>query len=517
MEMAAGGRARRRFMERLSLSGLGGLGMGAMSALGATPVQAATGSEVRQWDGETDLLVMGSGAAGMAAAIEGARQGLEVTVLEKFQLAGGSSSLSGGVCYMGGGTPLQKALGFDDSVENMYHYLVAAAGVHAEPARIQLYCEGSLAHFDWLNELGVRYATRFSSDKELSHGADSLYYSGGEQTWPFREQAKPAPRGHVPPAHNQTGGRELMKLMHAAAARLGVKVQLRMSAEQLIRASDGRVIGLVVEDAAGQRLNLRARRGVVLAAGGFIHNRPMLQRYAPELASSQPAWGRAGDLGMGILMGLGAGGNLLRMDHGFAVLPLYPSEEVLKGVVVNRFGQRFINEDAYYGGMGHAWLFQQQGHGFLVVDGDSDYPGPDYRFTLAAEAASIEALETALKLPPGALVNTVGYYNQHAARGEDPQFRKQTKYLATLTKPPFKAYDLTVGKAFCTVHTFGGLEIDLDGRVLDGWGSAIPGLYAAGRTSASLPVAPYLASGLSIGDGTFFGRRAGAHAAGKGA
>lgn len=503
--------SRRQFLRKAGLATAGA------SLLGCAATPAASRGEIRQWDGETDLLVMGSGAAGIAAAIEARRHGLSVLVLEKFQLPGGSSSLSGGVCYMGGGTPLQKALGFEDTVEDMYNYLVASSGLYADKTRIQLYCEGSLAHFQWMLDNGVRYANRFSRDKELSHGADSLYYSGSEQTHPFRTLARPAPRGHVPPAENQTGGRALMQALLASARALGVEVRTEMSCEQLIRESDGRIAGMIVEDAQGQRLNLRARRGVVLAAGGFIHNPAMLQRYAPELASSSPHWGRAGDLGMGILMGLGAGGNLLRMNQGFAVLPLYPPEHVLKGIVVNQYGLRFITEDAYYGGMGHDLLFHQQGRGFLIVDADCDYPGPDYRLTVAAQADSITALEQAIGMAPGALQQTVDYYNRHATKGQDPQFHKQPKYIAPLQKPPFKAYDLTIGRAFCAVHTFGGLEIDLDGRVLNGWGEAIPGLYAVGRTSASLPVAPYVASGLSIGDCTFFGRRAGTHAATQGA
>src|SRR5690606_17041256 len=95
------------------------------AALSAGATQPVPRSEVRQWDETVDVLIVGSGAAGMAAAIEARRGGATALVLEKFQVPGGSSSLSGGVCYLGGGTPLQKALGYEDTVEDMYKYMMA--------------------------------------------------------------------------------------------------------------------------------------------------------------------------------------------------------------------------------------------------------------------------------------------------------------------------------------------------------------------------------------------------------
>lgn len=499
---------RRHFLRQLGVAAAGA------TALGANATQPVPRADVRRWDETVDVLIVGSGAAGMAAAIEARRQGATALVLEKFQVPGGSSSLSGGVCYLGGGTPLQKALGYDDTVEEMYKYMMAAAGIYAPADKIQLYCEHSLDHFQWMIDNGVKYANRFSAEKELSHGAASLYYSGSEKYHPFNEIARPAPRGHVPPAQNQTGGRELMKLLLASAQRLGAVVRVNASCEQLVRETDGSISGAVVEQ-GGERRHIRARGGVVLAAGGFIHNPEMLKRYAPELFPCSPHWGRAGDLGMGIRMGMGAGGAVANMNQGFAVLPLYPPDNVLQGIMVNRLGQRFINEDVYYGVAGHEVVYHQQGRGYFIVDADCDYPMQDWRLTLAATADSIEALETQLKLPVGVLQQTVDYYNRYAAKKQDPLLHKSADFLAPLRKPPFKAYDLAVDKAFYAVHTFGGLQTSVDAQVLNPWGEPIPGLYATGRTSAGLPVAPYNGSGLSIGDCTFFGRRAGVHAAGR--
>jgi succinate dehydrogenase/fumarate reductase flavoprotein subunit len=501
---------RRGFIKKL---GLAAAGVGGAAALaGCTPTQPLARRDVPQWDATTDLIVVGTGVAGTAAAIEARRLGAEVFLLEKFHVPGGSSSLSGGVCYMGGGTPLQKLLGFSDTTEAMYDYMMASSGLYAQQEKIQHYCEGSLEQFQWMTDNGIVYSQEFSDEKELTRGSASLYYSGNEKAYPYRELGRPAPRGHCPSAENQTGGRRMMQALLASAEKLGVQIKLRVSAERLIVESDGSVSGLQVND-NGTVKHLRARKGVVLAAGGFIHNREMARLYAPELFECTAPWGRAGDLGEGILMGLGIGARALRMDQGFAILPLYPAENVLKGIIVNAHGQRFITEDSYYAFPGHDIAFHQNGLAYLIVDKDSDYPWPnDFRISLKAQANSIRELEQALKMPEGMLQHTAEYYSRHARAGKDPLFNKDAHYLAPLAKAPFKAYELSRSRSFFAAATFGGLHTSLDSEVFSVWGKPIPGLYAAGRTAASIPVSPYIASGVSVGDGVFTGRRAARHA-----
>lgn len=503
-------RDRRGFIKKL---GLAAAGVGGAAALaGCTPTQPLARRDVPQWDASADLIVVGTGVAGTAAAIEARRMGADVMLLEKFHVPGGSSSLSGGVCYMGGGTPLQKLLGFSDTTEAMYDYMMAASGLYAQQEKIQHYCEGSLDQFQWMVDNGIVYSHEFSEEKELTRGSASLYFSGNERAYPYRDLARPAPRGHLPSAENQTGGRRMMQALLATADKLGVQIKLRVSAERLIVESDGSVSGIQVQD-NGVVKHLRARKGVVLAAGGFIHNRDMVKLYAPELYECTAPWGRAGDLGQGILMGMGIGARALRMDQGFAILPLYPAESVLKGIIVNDHGQRFITEDAYYAFVGNDLAFHQNGHGYLIVDKDSDYPWPkDFRVSVVAQANTIADIETQLKMPPGMLQQTADYYNRHAKLGKDPLFNKGEHYLAPLAKPPFKAYELSRTHSFFVAHTFGGLHTSLDSEVFNVWDQPIPGLYAAGRTAASIPVSPYIGSGVSVGDGVFTGRRAARHA-----
>jgi 3-oxo-5alpha-steroid 4-dehydrogenase len=135
-----------------------------------------------------------------------------------------------------------------------------------------------------------------------------------------------------------------------------------------------------------------------------------------------------------------------------------------------------------------------------VVD-DEVFEEPDYVKRVAAVGEDPAELERELGLPEGSLVATLSVYNRHAARGHDPSFGKQAAYLKPLTVPPFGAIDCTTEKAIYAAFTLGGLASDVDGRVLDPEGVAIPGLFGAGRSTSGLSVGSY-SSGLSLGDGT---------------
>jgi len=472
-------------------------------------------SSVPGWDEQVDVLVAGSGAAGTCAAIEARRAGASVRLLESLAVPGGSSTLSGGVVYAGGGTSLQRALKVTDSPEAMFNYLLRAGSAQPPREKIQLYCEQSPEHFDWLVAQGVRYSEKMTNAKGLPMGDESLYYSGSELAWPAREMATPAPRGHVPGIAGMNGGRSMMQVLLGQLRKLGVEPQTGVEVDRLIVEGDGRVAGAVVAR-AGQHRYLRARRGLVLACGGFIHNTAMLQQYAPQLSRCSVPWGGAGDLGQGINMGIGVGAAAVRMNEGFAIAPLYPPENAIAGILVNAAGQRFIAEDSYHGMIGHSIAYHQQGRAYLVTDQSSSYASPQDNFPLVAQSNSIGGIAGQLKLPAGALQNSVAYYNRYAGKGQDPMFNKDKSYVRPLQGPPYKAWDISVDRAFFPAHTFGGLDTDTNGAVINSFGDSIPGLFAAGRNTAGLPTAPYLASGLSVGDATFFGRRAGHAAAGAG-
>jgi succinate dehydrogenase/fumarate reductase flavoprotein subunit len=213
---------------------------------------------------------------------------------------------------------------------------------------------------------------------------------------------------------------------------------------------------------------------------------------------------------MGIRLGIGVGGAAVNMAMGSISLPIVPPKRLQKGILVNARGQRFINEDAYFGVLGEHALYRQDGRAYLVLDADT-FERPDVQRDVAGVGETIEELEQALSLPAGSLRATIELYNAHAQRGEDPVFHKGSDYVSPL-RPPYGALDCNTESSLYAAFTLGGLRTDVDGRVLTPAGDAIPNLYAAGRTTACI-AAPGYSSGLSIGDGTFFGRRAGRCAA----
>jgi succinate dehydrogenase/fumarate reductase flavoprotein subunit len=466
--------------------------------------------EVARWDQEADVIVVGLGMAGGAAAIEAARAGAEVLVLERATEGGGTSAESEGMIYFGGGTPVQKACGFEDSPEEMYKYLSATSDDH-DDEKLRLFCERSLEHYRWFLDLGFEFKESFHKEKTTCPQTDDcLSYSGNEMAYPFSLEARPAPRGHKPKVEGNAGGYAMERIIRGVHD-AGAVVVTNALVETLVRAEDGGVVGLVVQ-VDGERKHMWARRGVILTCGGFIKNREMLARHAPELLRCNYPLGTDGDDGRGILMGMGVGGSAINMSQGFVSTPFYPPGSHVQGILVNEQGQRFINEDAYHGRTGDAIVRKQGGKAYLIVD--EKLYGQTLAFhKTAAKAASIEELEKALGMPEDSLAHTVRFFNRHAERQEDPLFHKHPDYLRPLSGP-FVALDCSVETAIFAAFTLGGLQTRATGEVLTGSGDVVPGLYAAGRTTAGIPRTGWgYSSGTSLGGGSLFGRLAGRSAA----
>ena len=467
-------------------------------------------SEVEHIDQTADVVIVGFGAAG-TAAILGAREAdpiAEILVLERAGGPGGAAALAGGIIYLGGGTAVQRACGFDDTPKNMEAFLLAACGPEPDAAKIAAYCQGSVEHFDWLVAAGLEFEHSFSHETQMETvGTEGLVYSGGEDAWPFTEVAAPAARGHLIRTPGSTG-KLLMSTLTTTALAHGPEVTYDSRVERLI-VEDGRVVGVAVLQ-HGVRRHIEARRGVVLCAGGFIWNDAMVARNAPVLLEANWKVGTEADDGRGIEMAQAAGARVKQMHAGEVAFPIIPPRRLMEGILVNGRGQRFINEDTYNGRMGQAALYGEHGDVFLVIDEASYEPnwmgiGATWVCETAAE------LEGEMGVPAGSLEATLTVYNRHAAHGEDPVFHKSAALLHPL-EGPLGAFDLRIGKIPYAVFTLGGLDTNVSGEVLDLEGEVIPGLFAAGRTTSGVAAFGY-ASGLSIGDSTFFGRRAGAAAA----
>lgn len=482
--------------------------MGGDSVGAIEPVEA---SEVGFTD-TADVVVVGLGIAGTCAAITASEAGADVLALERGTTPGGTSALSGGLIYLGGGTPVQEACGYADTAEDMERFLLAALGARTDPAKVHAYCAGSLAHFHWLVEHGVPFKGQFFDEPNREPFDDSgLVFSGGEDSWPFTEIAPAVPRGHHP-EYPDTAGGFLMDCLSGARERTGTRTLTDARVDRLV-VDDGAVVGAVAT-VDGAEVTVRARGGVVLAAGGFVYNEPMAEHYCPPVLRPNPAWrvGQPNDDGRGIRLGQGAGAALRNMDAVECALPIGPPHRLCRAILVNRHGERFVNEDTYTGRIGMRSLLEQDGEVYMIVSEEIfevNFVG--MRLQWAAETA--EELARDLGLPEDTLARTLATYNLDATRGDDTEWHKAPQWLVPL-RAPLGAVDLRVDRdAIYAPFTLGGLATDVEGRVLDPAGAPVPGLFAAGRTTAGLAADGYV-SGISLGDGSFFGRRAGRAAAG---
>ncbi len=465
-------------------------------------------SEISEWGMEADVVIVGLGAAGACAAIEADAAGASTIVLEAASGGGGSSAMSGGLVYMGGGTPIQEQCGYEDSPDNMYAFLMAACGPDPDATKIRAYCDGSVDHYHWLVDNGVPFKAEFYPEPGLeSPNEAGLVYSGGEDAWPFDRVATPAPRAHKPQVAG-TAGAFLMECLLSAVGACGAEIEYDIAADRLIVAG-GTVVGVSARR-GGQSIAIRARRGVVLCAGGFVLDDDMVDQHAPLVGRCSLRIGSDHDRGSGIRMAQSVGARTRRMDAVEVALPFTPPRSLAAGIFVNARGQRFINEDTYYGRVGQEALFRQDGQVYLIVDEEL------YEPTRAGQHAewvceTVDELEAEMGLPRGSLASTLHYYNESAANGEDPLFHKAADFLQPL-HPPLGAYNFSVDSAYYATFTLGGLQTTVPGEVIDLAGSPIPGLYAAGRTTSGVAALGY-ASGISLGDSTFFGRLAGRAAA----
>ncbi|MGH6614586.1 FAD-dependent oxidoreductase [Sphingomonas sp.] len=456
---------------------------------------------------DCDVLIVGGGGAGMAAAIEAADQGAAVAVLEAGTRPGGSTALSGGVVYAAG-TSIQRAAGWDDDAERMYRYYMTFNRWNLEPWLIRRLCEESAPTLGWLLGLGVEMPV------------DGLYVSGVEDV----------PRGH----HTRGSGAALLEHLLGAASARGVAINSGVRVEALL-VEQGRVAGVVAQGAV-----MRAG-AVVLATGGYGANRAMLAEFNPEIAEQDERWsfyfGSETSRGDGIRMAreagaavTGAGRLLVNASPGFSrdVADFHPPWLVF----VNRHGQRFMDETWPYCIAGHRIEEQPGRRCFAIFDEPARAASPsrhpfadklgvgDFAYSgdrLAAEvatgrviaAASLDELAARAGIDPVGLAGTVTRYNADVRGGGDRQFFKQGA-LATIETAPFYAAEV---HAASFGATSAGVRIDPDARVLGADAGSIPGLYAAGETAGGVLGERYVGGGNYLSNALIFGRIAGRGAA----
>ncbi|SFF64388.1 3-oxo-5alpha-steroid 4-dehydrogenase [Fontimonas thermophila] len=525
------------------------------------------------WDGECDVLVAGLGAAGAAAAITAREAGADVRIAERFD-GGGATVKSGGIVYLGGGTRYQIEAGYADTPEAMFNYLRQECGDAVSEATLRAFCAGSSELLAWLESIGVTFQSCPQPPK-TSYPKDGtyLYFSGNEAVPAYAAKAPPAPRGHRVKAPGIDSGRELYAALCRRVEALGIPIWRQTAVRRLILDADGAIIGaelarlepgsaaqrahrrlirraealhnvlparadrlraqaLALEQAHARPVRVRARRGVVLATGGFIFNREMVRQHAGRYLPAMRL-GATGCDGSGIRLGLSVGAVAARMDRVSAWRFINPPSAWPRGIVVGPDGRRFCNEQVYGAKLGVEMVERAGGRAWLILDARLRRAalrealfGRLWFFQsvpalllmlLAPRARSIEALARKLGLPPEPLRATVDAYNA-AARGQrEDEYGKSPELRAALAHAPYYAMDISAGsKTFpCPAITLGGLVVDeVSGAVLNEHRQPIAGLYAAGRTAVGIASHRYV-SGLSLADCLWSGRRAGRHAAAR--
>lgn len=473
---------------------------------------------IDQWHDTADVVVIGYGIAGACAALEARRAGADVLVLERASGGGGASALSAGIFYFGGGTEVQRAAGYDDTPQAMFDFLMASTD--APDARlVRDYCDNSVAQFAWLEAQGVPFNRGYYQGKAvIAPTDDCLASTGNEKLWPYHQIAKPAPRGHKVRKEGDGGGVLAMNALIAACEREGVRVEVDSRVNALVRDAAGRIVGVRAKQSDGQKL-FRARNAVVLAAGAFGLNRDMLRQYAPQLPDNCVPLGIENNDGDAIRLGRAAGAELRAMDGVIATASYYPPEQLIKAILVNRMGERFVAEDSYHGRTAQAILEQPGTVAYLVMDSEVfAYPEVNraqHRFVDGWE--TVAEMEQGLNLPAGSLQRTIADYNAGAALGDDPLHHKYRDWLKPLDKAPYAAFEVSYSNSFYYYITLGGLKISVNAEVLDAAGQPIPGLFGAGAcTSTIAQNGKGYASGLMLGPASYFGRVAGRNAAAAG-
>ena len=470
-------------------------------------------TEVPAWERSADLVVIGLGIAGACAALEAQRGGAEVLVLERAATGGGASAWSQGQFYLGGGTGVQSACGYEDSPENMFAFLRAVTTTD-EDGKLRTFCDSSVEHFDWLEAQGVPFARIAYKHKAVyTRTGEGLLSTGNEKAWPFREKATPAPRGHqVSGDGDISGGNVAMRALLGTVEREQVPVVYEANVIGLVLDDDGRVVGVRMRK-DGIDSFVEARKGVLLAAGSFNLNAEVTRENMPLFSQYGKPLGEPTNDGAGLLLGRTVGVAERGMEGLVATASIYPPEDLIKGIVVNAEGRRFVAEDVYHGRMANRIAEQPDAKAFLILDEEIfGYPKHGSHTFLDAYE-TVDEMEAALGVPAGSLATTLERYNADIEAGEDSEYHKHPDWLKVL-HAPYAVFEISVPRSDYHWMSLGGLVTDADGRALREDGTPVPGLYAAGACTNHLAVdGDEYASGMSLAAGSLFGRRAGIHVA----
>ncbi|MBI3949499.1 MAG: FAD-binding protein [Acidobacteria bacterium] len=481
-----------------------GVGATALAGLGSAEVKTIPPDQVPKWDYEADVVDVGYGAAGAAAAIAAHDLGAEVLILEKMPLPGGNTALTVGPGFVAGGTSYQREAGVTDSPDAFYQWLITASRETVDPEVTRAYVERAPDTLEWLRELGFGVSAPTSPPSRL-----------------------PWVQDYTPRSHNITpsGGAAFFKKLDAVVKARGIKILLETKGVALVASVQGEVIGLKAES-EGKELYVKARKGVVLADGGFAGKKEMLKAYCFE-GYEAVLRGHPGCTGDGIRMAQMLGADLINMEYimsGVLVRKYAPNKFItLSGlepcIYVDRRGSRFVDEATAHYYRGYMIWRMAEDTAFMVFDEETKRMGFSGRLSsdlrkeiedgVVLQASTIGELATKIGVNPAKLEDTVNSYNLDCETGIDPKFGKPERYLKPLKTPPFYAIEITGGMG----TTQGGVRINGKSQVKNTFGDVIPRLYAAGRAAGGHMAPLYILSGYGAASALVSGRIAGENAA----
>jgi fumarate reductase flavoprotein subunit len=417
---------------------------------------------------DADVLVVGAGACGLAAAIAAHDAGAGVVIIEKLDRPGGNSSLSTG-SVPAAGTRFQREAGIADSAESFLADLMRTGGPSDCPALVRRLVGSSAATVEWLVDTVSARLALVTAYKHVGHSV---------------------PRLHAPVSRR---GQDLVDDLLAAVESRGIPLAVGNAAKELVVGRSGGVTGADIETAGGEKQRVIARK-VVLAVNGFAGNRALVARFCPEISGAQ-YFGARGSTGEAIVWGerLGAALGNMRAYQGYAAVS-EPHGSLLSwttiekgGIIVNAAGKRFGDESAGYSGYTPN-VMAQETPCFAVFDqGIFDIAALEEEFLELARyggvrsAGTAAALATLHSLDPAAVAATVESYNKAASAAQGDAFGRRDFGLAPLAGP-LHICRIVPG----LFHTQGGLMVDNDGRVLRHNGQPIANLFAGGGAAAGL-------------------------------
>lgn len=472
----------------------------ASAATLATAAKATPVPMPQKWDETYDVVIVGAGGAGLAAATEAAQQKLTAIVFEKEAVEGGSSIICGGQWAVGG-TKAQEERGIKDSEEIFFNDMMTTGKNQNDPDVVRAYVKESKALYEWVTgSLGVMPV--------------SVTLSGGMSV----------PRAHTFKPAEVIGAYKKFATSH------GIKLVTHAKVERLVWDDASQTIAGVRVTRRNKTTFVRARKGVVLASGGFSRNPQMLKKYAPLLENAAVIAG-LGTQGDGILMAQAYGAdmidtNYIKASYGFKLKPSTIADMALtqfKGaILVNKFGKRFVDESISYKVQADIAFAQPEGKSWMVFDDairrkamelDPMQDGilwkpidegkvPPYVFM----GKTIEEAAKNAGLDPTAVAETVARYNKAVETGNDTEFGRKglasgKGQLVKIEKGPFFIYP-AVG---AMIGTYCGIRITPRAEVLDVYGEKIPHLYAAGEMTGGVHGASYM-TGTAFSKAMCFGR-----------